>query len=167
MSPYASDVALRLMTAGDVPAVLEVQQPGAVAGLAKVFPQEEFPFPRDAVVRRWLEEIESPEVDCFVVEKRGAVIGFAAVRADELSHFGVALELWGTGAAQQAHDAVLDRMRAAGVTRAWLRVFTENERGRNFYERLGWAPTGERSHSTFPPYAELLRYERGLTPHGG
>ena len=155
------------MTPADLPAVLAVQQPGAVVGLAKVFPQDKFPFPREAVARRWLEEIESHEVDCFVVEQRDAVIGFAAVRADEFIHFGIALELWGTGAAQQAHDVVLDRMRAAGETRAWLRVFTDNERGRNFYERLGWAPTGERSHSTFPPYAELLCYERELTRLSG
>ena len=122
-----------------------------------------FPFPREAVFRRWLEEIDDQEIDCFIVERSGAVIGFAAVRADEFMHFGLALELWGTGAAQDAHDAVLDRMSSKGLTRAWLRVFTDNERGRRFYERLGWTPTGARSHSTFPPYAELLQYERELT----
>lgn len=122
------------MVSADVPAVLAVQQPGAVIGLAKVFPQDEFPFPREAVARRWLEEIETHEIDCFVVERSGAVIGFAAIRADEFMHFGLALELWGTGAAQDAHDAVLDRMTASGITRAWLRVFTDNERGRRFYD---------------------------------
>ena len=154
VSTSASQVALRLMAPADVPAVLAVQQPGAVVALAKVFPQDKFPFPREAVAGRWLEEIESQEVECYVVEQRDVVIGFAAVRADEFIHFGIALELWGTGAAQQAHNAVLDRIRAAGVARAWLRVFTNNERGRSFYERLGWAPNGDRSHSTFPPYAE-------------
>ena len=53
-------------------------------------------------------------------------------------------------------------LRSAGVTSAWLRVFTGNEHGRRFYERLGWTPTGERSHSTFEPRPELLQYERGL-----
>lgn len=151
------------MLPADVPAVLAVQKLGAVTGLAKVFPQDQFPFPREAVARRWLEEIETNGIDCLVVEKREEVIGFAAVRSDEFMHFGVALDLWGTGAAQDAHDAVLDRMVTVGITRAWLRVFTDNERGRRFYERLGWAFTGERSHSTFPPYAELLRYERRLS----
>lgn len=151
------------MTAADVPDVLLAQQPGAVIGLAQVFPQDEFPFPHEAVARRWLEEIETHEIDCLVIEQDEVVIGFAAVRADEFMHFGIALERWGTGAAQAAHDAILDRMRAMKVTRAWLRVFTGNERGRRFYERLGWAPTGERSHSTFPPHPELLRYELELT----
>ena len=143
------------MLPADVPAVLAVQQPGAVTGLAKVFPQDEFPFPHEAVARRWLEEIETNGIDCLVVEKLEEVIGFAAVRSDEFMHFGIALELWGTGAAQDAHDAVLDRMVTEEITRAWLRVFTDNERGRRFYERLGWAFTGERSHSTFPPLGLL------------
>ncbi|MCY7287867.1 MAG: GNAT family N-acetyltransferase [Cryobacterium sp.] len=151
------------MTPADVPAVVAVQQPGAVIGLAKVFPQDEFPFPREAVARRWPEDIETKEIDCLVFEQGEEVIGFAAIRADEFMHFGIALDRWGTGAAQDAHDAVLDRMCASNIARAWLRVFTDNDRGRRFYERLGWAPTGERSHSTFPPYAELLRYERELT----
>lgn len=151
------------MTSADVPKVLAVQQPGAVIGLAKVFPQNEFPFPREAVAQRWIEEIETLDIDCLVVEQDKAVIGFAAIRVDEFMHFGIALEHWGTGAAQAAHDATIDRMRALNVTRAWLRVFTDNERGRRFYERLGWARTGERTHSTFPPYAELLRYELDLT----
>lgn len=50
-------------------------------------------------------------------------------------------------------------MRVRGVQRAWLRVFTGNRRGRRFYERLGWEPTGDRTRSSFPPYPELLRYE--------
>lgn len=102
-------VSLRAMTPPDVPAVIEAQEAGAVIGLAAVFPQDEFPFP---------------------------------------------------------HDAVLERMRSAGVTRAWLSVFTGNERARRFYERLGWTPTGERSRSTFAPCPELLQYERGARRTG-
>lgn len=151
------------MAAADVPDVLDVQRPGAVVGLAKVFPQDRFPFPSDAVARRWLEEIASDGIDCLVIERDEAVIGFAAIRGDEFMHFGIALEHWGTGAAQTAHDAILDQMRDMGVPRAWLRVFADNERGRRFYERLGWTPAGEPSRSTFPPYAELLRYELDIT----
>ncbi|MBA2304686.1 MAG: GNAT family N-acetyltransferase [Acidobacteria bacterium] len=148
------------MTAADVPNVLAVQQPGAVLGLAEVFPQNRYPFPRDVIAQRWIEEIAMPGIDCLVVLRAGAVVGFAAAREDEFSHFGIAVEYWGTGIAQDAHDAVLDRMRARDVQRAWLRVFTGNRRGRRFYEKLGWIPSGDPSHSAFPPYAELLRYER-------
>jgi hypothetical protein len=41
-----------------------------------------------------------------------------------------------------------------------MRGFTKNKCGRRFYEKLGWIQTGQPSRSTFPPYAEFLRYER-------
>jgi RimJ/RimL family protein N-acetyltransferase len=47
-----------------------------------------------------------------------------------------------------------------GTERPWLWVFAANRRGRRFYERMGWRPTGERCRSTFAPRAKLLRYER-------
>lgn len=150
------------MTTDDVPAVLAVQEPGAVLGLSEVFPQDLYPFPRDDVARRWREEIANRDVDCFVVLADDAIVGFAAVRDDEFLHFGIAVERWGDGTAQLAHDAVLDEMRGRGMERAWLRVFTGNGRGRRFYEKLGWRPTGSSSRSSFPPHAELQRYERVL-----
>ena len=153
---------LRAMTTADVPAVLAVQEPGAVVGLAEVFPQHAFPFPRGEVARRWREEIASSDVDCFVVVADDTVVGFAAIRGEEFLHFGIALERWGDGTARLAHDAVLDLFRSQGVERAWLRVFTANARGRRFYEKLGWTRTGSTSPSSFPPHAELLRYEREL-----
>lgn len=160
--PDCAEIVLREMTASDVPDVIEVQEAGAVIGLAAVFPQDLYPFPRDTIAQRWQEEISASGIDCLVVARESAVIGFAAVRHDEFLHFGIAVDQWGTGVARSAHDAVLDRMRARGVPRAWLRVFTGNARGRRFYEKLEWVQTGERVHSTFPPYAELLRYERDL-----
>ncbi len=150
------------MTASDVARVVDVQAPGAVRGLAEVFPQDLYPFPRRDVEQRWLREIESDGVDCYVVEFRSTTVGFAATRGDELLHFGIALEHWGSGLAQTAHDAVLAQMRDRGVRRAWLTVFTANAPGRRFYERLGWVWSGDRTSSSFPPHAELLRYERPL-----
>ena len=148
------------MTAADVPDVLDVQEPGAIRGLADVFPQDVYPFPSDKVAARWEAELETPGIDCLVIQTDGAVLGFTAIRGDEFLHFGIGVELWGSGLARLAHDAVLDRMRARGVQRAWLRVFTKNGRGRRFYEKLGWRPTGERTNSTFPPFPELLHYAR-------
>ena len=154
--------ALRRMTAADVPVVVAVQEPGAVLGLADVFPQDEHPFPREAITERWLREIDLPGTDCFVVVHDDAVAGFAATRGDEFLHFGIAVEQWGTGLAALAHDDVLDHLRDGGVTRARLRVFTGNGRGRRFYEKHGWRPTGERSRSSYAPCPELLGYARSL-----
>ena len=151
------------MTPEDVPAVVEVQAPAAIVGLAAVFPQEQHPFPRDEVAQRWLEEIATADIDCFVIVHGSVISGFAAVRGDELLHFGTALDHWGTGLAQRAHDELLDTMRSRGVPKACLRVFTDNGRGRSFYENLGWRATDQRSRSAYPPFPELLRYERSLS----
>lgn len=167
MSDAARSVILRAMTDADVPQVIAIQEPASVVGLATVFPQDEFPFPRDDVVRRWLEEIGTPGTDCYVAVNGGVVVGFAALRDDQILHFGIAIEHWGSGIAQQTHDALINVMRRRGTVRAWLRVFVGNGRGRSFYERLGWRPTGERTHSTFAPNPELLTYERDLEEVSG
>jgi ribosomal protein S18 acetylase RimI-like enzyme len=155
------------MTAGDVPAVLDVREVGAIFRLAEVFPQDACPFPRDAIAQRWLGEITTPGIDCLVVLHGSAVVGFAAVRDDEFLHFGIAVEHSGTGIAEHAHDDVINRIRTRGVERAGLGAFTGNNRGRRFYERLGWSQTGERSRSAFPPHAELLHYQCDLTAGSG
>jgi RimJ/RimL family protein N-acetyltransferase len=130
-----------------------------------------YPFPREALEQRWRREIATPGIDCYVVLVNGSIVGFAATQGEELLHFGIDVEHWGTGIAQTAHDAGLERMRARGVRRAWLRVFTNNGRGRRFYEKLGWHSTGHPTRSPFPPYAELLRYEatlrEGIHSHSG
>lgn len=154
---------LRAMTAADVPRVVDVQEPGAVLGLAEVFPQDLHPFPRASIAERWLREIALPGTDCIVVLQDGEVAGFVAIRGEELLHFGIAVEHWGSGLAGTAHDAVVVRMRAYGVRRARLRVFTGNGRARRFYEKRGWRPTGERSRSSFAPCPELLTYDRPLS----
>ena len=162
MNEHAGSVALRVMRDSDVPEVVAIQEPASIVGLASVFPQDEFPFPRQDVARQWREEIAEAGTDCFVVLEERRVVGFAAIRGEELLHFGIAIERWGSGIAQQAHDALIDAMRRRGGSRAWLRVFAGNARGRAFYERLGWRPTGDRTRSTFAPNPELLRYELDL-----
>ncbi|MHA7174868.1 GNAT family N-acetyltransferase [Arthrobacter monumenti] len=153
---------LRAMTAADVPGVVDIQELGAIRVLSDVFPQDLYPFPRDDVAHDWQREISTPGIDCSVVLLGEAVVGFAATRGEEFLHFGIAIEHWGTGIARRAHDAVLGRMRSRGIRHARLVVFTGNRRGRRFYEKLGWLPTGERTHSSFPPWPELLRYERSV-----
>jgi RimJ/RimL family protein N-acetyltransferase len=147
------------MRPDDVPAVMDVQGPASIAGLSGVFPQDTYPFPREVLADRWRAEIADPDIDCFVILRDGEVAGFAAARGDELVHFGIALEEWGSRLASTAHDELVARMAAAGVERPWLRVYAANPRGRRFWEKHGWTDTGERSRGPMPPHAELLTYE--------
>lgn len=153
-------VPLRAARIADLPALMDVQEEGAIRGLAHIFPQDEHPFPRAEIQARWAEEIADPAVDVFVIERDGRVAGFAAVRGDELLHFGTAVATWGTGLAAAAHGQLLDRFTG---TRATLRVFEENRRARRFYEKLGWRCTGQTSRTSFPPHPVLVGYERALT----
>jgi len=147
------------MRESDLPSVMDVQEPAAVAGLSDVFPQELHPFPRAQLEARWRDELASPGIECFVVEAAGRVAGFAAVRGSEVLHFGTALETWGSGLATLAHDELVERLHARGVVRPVLLVYAANARGRRFWEKHGWRQTGEALRGSVPPYAELLGYE--------
>lgn len=154
-----SNGVLRPMRGQDVPEVVAIQEPAAVAGLSEVFPQDRYPFPREDIAARWCNELDDPAVDCFVVEDAGRVAGFAALRGGEVLHFGTALDTWGSGLATTAHDELVERLRARGVVRPELTVHAGNARGRRFWEKHGWRPTGEILRGPLPPHAELLVYE--------
>lgn len=151
------------MRTEDVPAVMAVQEPASIAGLSGVFPQDEYPFPRDVLADRWRVEIAEPGIECFVI-LRDDVAGFAAVEGDEVKHFGVAVDEWGSGLATEAHNELVVRMASTGVRRAWLCVYAANPRGRAFWAKLGWTDTGERSRGPMPPHAEQLILEQRLQP---
>ena len=156
-------VLLREATTADLPALLDVQEVGAVTGLGHLFPQERYPFPREALRARWTAEIADPAVAAYVVDDAGGrLVGFAATRDDELLHFGTAVQTWGNGLAAAVHDEVLRRLAASGVSLARLSVFEGNTRARRFYTRLGWRQTSRRRRTTFPPHPVLLEYERDL-----
>jgi RimJ/RimL family protein N-acetyltransferase len=159
---------LRRMTPADLDALMVVQREGAEVGLANIFPQDQYPFPIDAVRRRWEREMAEPGIDCFVVLSADlSVAGFAATRGNEFLHFGTALGAWGSSLAGRAHDEVIAHLAAQRFPHAWLTVFEGNTRARRFYERRGWHPTGERSRSGFEPYPILLGYQVDLGRTGG
>ena len=156
---------LRPMAQDDLDEVVFLQREASVVALGHIFLQEAHPFPSDEVRERWRDEIESDEVDCFVVVGRDAeVAGFAATRGNELLHFGTELNIWGSGLADEAHDELLGHLRAKGFAEGWLRVFEENRRARRFYERRAWLATGEWTRSSFAPHPVLLHYVRSLRP---
>lgn len=160
-------VVLREATSADLEDLVAVQREGAVAALGHIFAQSTYPFPTDRVLARWEAELADRDVGAYViVTDTDRIVGFAATRGPELLHFGTARHTWGTGVAADAHDLVLDRFRADGVARAWLRVFEDNRRARRFYERLGWSQTDRRSRTSFAPHPVLVEYTRDPVDEG-
>jgi RimJ/RimL family protein N-acetyltransferase len=152
------DASFRLATVGDVDNILDVQQPGAVRGLGHIFPQERYPFPREAIAERWRREIADPGIAAYVsTDDHGRITGFAVRREDEFLHFGTAVEMWGTGLAGWLHDQVLATY-PRSLRRIRLRVLVENQRARRFYEKCGWTETDVRSTTQFPPHPVLMEY---------
>ncbi|WP_202593798.1 GNAT family N-acetyltransferase [Halolamina rubra] len=49
---------------------------------------------------------------------------------------------WGDGIGTELTATVAERLAAAGHERVWLEVFEENERGRSFYESVGFERIG-------------------------
>lgn len=144
----------------DLPALMDVQHSGALQALAHIFPQDDYPFPRATIQSRWAAEIANPDVDVYVIEHdEGQIAGFAAIRDNELLHFGTAVETWGTGLAAAVYSQLIEQLAATGAANARLRVFEQNHRARRFYEKLGWRRTDRVSRTTFPPHPVLLEYE--------
>lgn len=154
---------VRDATLSDLPALMEVQQSGALHALTHIFPQDAYPFPRAEIQSRWGSEIADPNTGVYVVEQDGGqIVGFAAIRDDELLHFGTAVETWGSGLAAEVHGRLTERLAAAGAAHARLRVFVDNHRARRFYEKLGWRCTDRLSRTSFPPHPVLVEYELDL-----
>ncbi|WP_152361438.1 GNAT family N-acetyltransferase [Microlunatus speluncae] len=153
---------LRPLLVEDLDRLMIVQRVGAVAALSHIFPQETHPFPVATVKARWAEEITDPGIDCFAITAADELAGFAAIRSDELLHFGTAIDTWGTGLAGQAHAELIDHLIMKGWESAWLWVFEENRRGVRFYEKHGWRRTAITSRTALPPNPVLRRFELPL-----
>jgi ribosomal protein S18 acetylase RimI-like enzyme len=106
-------------------------------------------------LRREIDETSAADAACFLVAETGdEVVGFAnAGQARDwesdpdgpdafFSRLYVAPEHWSQGVGSRLTARVVDDLRDAGHERVWLEVFAANERGRGFYESLGFEQIG-------------------------
>jgi RimJ/RimL family protein N-acetyltransferase len=157
-------VIVRDMVLDDLPALIELQQAGAVVAMAALFRQDRHPFFREAILARWREELADRAIDVYAaVYNDGALVGFAATCGSELLHFGTAIETWGQGTAGELLGVVVSLLQKTGAEPT-LRVFADNRRARRFYEKHGWRSTGLSSVSSFEPNPVLLEYELPAAP---
>jgi GNAT superfamily N-acetyltransferase len=87
--------------------------------------------------------------------------GIALADVARLTHLFVRREFWGTGVADQLHDAILAGMRERGHATANLWTPAGQARARAFYERNGWRLSGAVDPDN-DLRLELLEYVRGL-----
>jgi GNAT superfamily N-acetyltransferase len=101
-----------------------------------------------------------------VVGPLGAPLGLCAIREDELYQLFVAAAARGTGAAQALLADGEERLKAKGVSTAWLSCAIGNERAGRFYAKCGWRLVGamtadlETTEGLFR--LESWRYEKKL-----
>jgi putative acetyltransferase len=77
------------------------------------------------------------------VDELGEVLGFVMVVGDEVEQVFVAPGARGTGTAADLLAEAERQVAAAGHDEAWLAVVAGNSRARAFYEKHGWADTGD------------------------
>jgi len=88
-----------------------------------------------------------------------------APRADlaRLTHLFVRRDHWGSSVAGLVHDALMDEMRERGFSSSCLWTPTGAVRARAFYERNGWALSGETDPANENDLElELIEYVREL-----
>jgi GNAT superfamily N-acetyltransferase len=127
--------------------------------------------PADLTVLRTLESfaerVHPMLPDIRVVGAPGEPVGFCALKHDELYQMFVSRDARGSGAAAALMADAEVRLKAAGVTTAWLACAIGNDRAARFYEKSGW-----RRAATVVYYAEtptgvlpleVWRYEKPLS----
>ena len=128
-----------------------IQRDASLAANAHIFPPELYPFPMGEIIERWESLIDDSAVTVLVRVEDDAAVGVAGSRAEWLDGLYVLPEWWSRGVGRALHDEVLDRLRTDGCERCQLWVLEDNDRARQFYERLGWAENGTSRVVPFPP----------------
>lgn len=134
-----------------------------VASLAHIFPPEQYPFPREAILERWHSELADPRFECLVHRRDGRIVGYVMGHQNWLNHIATLPSEWGSGLANVLMDAGTRARRAEGHRRLHLWVLKENHRARRLYDRLGWRPSGVEVAEPFPPHPDKLEYVLDLS----
>lgn len=121
----------------DLDAIVAINRASATAAYTPIF--GDAPYPEDGVRRRYTRLLADPEVEVLIAGD----LGYAAARRGHIEALYVVPEAWGTGVADKLYERIA---KVAGVP-ATLWVLEANERGRRFWERRGWRPTGERDET--------------------
>ena len=122
---------------------------------------------RARTLESFAQRMSAALADVRVIGPRGAPLGFAMLKGDELYQFYVASEARGTGVASALIVDAESQLSARGIETAWLACAVGNARAAKFYQKSGWylARTMiSRLDTTDGPFdLEIWRYEKHLT----
>lgn len=137
---------LRIRPSGphEAETLLAIQRAASLAGLAHIYPPDEYPYPDEAILERW----RAFPGAIHVAEEDGVAVGVAATHECWLHGFYIVPERWGSGIADALHDAALEPLDCDEV-KLW--VLEGNGRARRFYEKRAWVPNGEERVVEYPP----------------
>ena len=166
-----ANITFRPATLADAVAIARVHIDARRAAYAHFFPAAYLAGLRiDEVAPIWVERLAEPDVRSLVAEVDGRVVGQIRFGpAERVDGAGEVLQLhidpafWRRSIGTRLMAAAIEALTEAGYREAVLNVYRENQRGRRFYESLGWRPDGfamdaERGGSRIPQ----LRYRRSL-----
>ena len=139
---------------GDAAVLAAIHLETAIVAYAGLFPPDAPPPPLAELTDLWAARIEAADDDArarslvLVAESDDGAVGVVAVAPEppgdaRLLGFYVRPEAWDAGHGRALHAAVLSLVTGhADALHAW--VLEGNERGRRWYHRHGYRPTGER-----------------------
>ena len=112
-------------------------------------------------------ELEDPLSRFLILEDATGPLGFTRVLGEadhraELVRFYMEQRAIGTGAAHQLMQDTLDLARQSGYTQIYLGVWEKNFRAQRFYEKWGFAKTGEKVFMVGTDPQVDWYYERSL-----
>jgi len=153
---------IRFARTDELETLVGIQRDAAVAAFSHVFPQDRFPFPKDAIRDAWREALADAEVEVYVYDADRQPVGSVSVGHGDLRTLYVLPARWGEGVGSALHDHALERLRGLGAAEARLWTLEENAAGRRFYERRGWTLTGRTRVVPFPPEPLDVEYAHPL-----
>jgi ribosomal protein S18 acetylase RimI-like enzyme len=155
---------LRAATEADIPRIAEIWEPAWRDGHLGGVPDE---LVRMRTPENFVQRSTAIQPHTTLAVADGTVVGFVAVRDDEIDQLFVDAAARGLGIADILLRAGEEQIAAAGHSDAWLAVVETNARARRFYERNGWSDGGEFSYTTDAPGGTIevpcRRYLKPLT----
>jgi ribosomal protein S18 acetylase RimI-like enzyme len=137
-----------------------IERATSKACLTHIFPADTFPYPTNAVAKRWRQLLHDRSSRVHVLDRFEKPVGYVAFNADTILHLGVDPKHqrrgYGSALLEFASLEIFD----AGMSEAQVWVLVENHGARAFFRWHGWRDTADRRDCRYPPQPLQLKMVR-------